>query len=146
MSCNKKQILIDYINGNNENKVDSTSNCSFFAILQPFIHTHLDTHHSIEHEGFHIASAYEDISHHVSHMDEETLSSIPHASSMISVALGVKKDIDPTLAISAITFVLLFLCFIVSLLSISKYFPPILLVPAKSLKRQVSTPRAPPQF
>jgi hypothetical protein len=116
----------------------------FFAILQPFIHAHLNVHHPIEHTGFNVANAYEEINHHSGHPAKNALSSIPHASYTLSVASGIKNDVDIALAINSFTFILFFLCFVIVLWFFPKHFQPLLPDSSQSLKHQPTAPRAPP--
>ncbi|HSH53450.1 MAG TPA: hypothetical protein VK967_00345 [Methylotenera sp.] len=119
-----------------------------FAILQalqPFIHAHLDAEHPIQNTGFHVGDEHEEVMHH-SVTGEHALSGVPHASHTISVASGIKKDIDPALVADPIAIVLFCLCIALVLQSVFTHFLPLAPVPYQSLKRRLPASRAPPQF
>lgn len=117
-----------------------------FAILQalqPFIHAHLDAEHPIQEIGFHVGNDHEEIS------AADSLShtvSAPHPSHTLSVASGIKQDINPMLANALVVIVLSF-CFLVALPQPvrPRYFPAPL-VSKTHLKRRLPAPRAPPQI
>lgn len=120
-----------------------------FAILQalqPFIHAHLDGEHPIQNTGFHVGDEHEEAMHHSAYSDEHALSAVPHASHTISVASGIKKDIDPALVADSIAIALFCLCIALVLQSVFTHFLPLAPVPYQSLKKRLPASRAPPQF
>lgn len=120
-----------------------------FAILQalqPFIHAHLDAEHPIQNTGFHVGDEHEEVVHHSDVSGEHALSTVPHASHTISVADGIKKDIDPALVADSIAIALFCLYIAIVLQSVSTHFLPLAPVPYQSLKRRLPASRAPPQF
>lgn len=69
-----------------------------FAILQamqPLIHAHLDADHPIHNSGFHMGDDHEEAAHESTITPK--LSEEPHVSHTISVASGIKKDLDLSL-------------------------------------------------
>jgi len=118
----------------------------FFAILQglqPFIHAHIDANHPVQETGFHMGAEHEEL---FITSNTPTVSVIPHASHIVSVASAIKQDIDPALFVDLIGFVLVALCFAIVLQSVAQYFPQLILVPPKSSSRRLPASRAPPQF
>ena len=116
----------------------------FFVILQvlqPFIHAHLDTNQLAQETGFHVGADHEEF---FSVPNIHSLSVVPHASHIVSVASAIKQDIDPALSTDAIALVVLSLFFIVLLQSALTTYPPLTLVTLRPLKRRLPAPRAPP--
>lgn len=115
-----------------------------FAILQamqPLIHAHLDAEHPIHNSGFHVGDKHEEVAHE-STVDAE-LSEASHISHTISVASGIKKDVDASVLdpiLGAVIF------FVVTLLLPSYHIPkpqPTLLL-RQFLRRRLPASRAPP--
>ena len=120
-----------------------------FALLQvlsPFIHAHLDTEHPIQNTGFHVGDAHEEKVIGLVHAESNLLSAEPHAAHTISVASGIKQDINSTLLVSTSLLVPFFLCFPLALTPVSRQFFQLSLIPLQPLKRQLPASRAPPQF
>lgn len=117
-----------------------------FAILQalqPFIHAHLDTEHPIQHTGFHVGDEHEE-AYNVAQSTNHAVSSVPHATHTISVASGIKQDMDTQLLVNVLA-VVFSICFLLTLQSPQKRNPALVLVPIESLKRRLPASRAPPQ-
>ncbi|EUJ10449.1 hypothetical protein Meth11DRAFT_1268 [Methylophilaceae bacterium 11] len=117
-----------------------------FAILQalqPFIHAHLDTEHPIQHTGFHVGDEHEE-AYSVEHSADHAVSNIPHATHTISVASGIKQDVDVKLLINILA-VVFSVCFLLKLQATQKLNPALLSNPKESLKRRLPAARAPPQ-
>lgn len=120
-----------------------------FAILQalqPFIHAHLDSQHPIQNTGFHVGNEHEELIQNSSNSGDHLSMVAPHASHTISVASGIKKDINFALANEAFQLVLFCLCFAIVLLVASNIFLPLVTHPYQSLKKRLPASRAPPQF
>ncbi len=116
-----------------------------FAILQalqPFIHAHSGAGHSTQNTGFHVGAEHEAHSNASDHLTDHFLSDVSHT---VSVASGIKQDVDLAFLIDAVSFALLGLCFAVVIQSVSNHFPPLTLAPHKPLKRRLPASRAPPQ-
>lgn len=117
-----------------------------FAILQamqPLIHAHLDTEHPIHTSGFHVGDEHEEVVH-ASSVDA-SLSEVPHVSHTISVASGIKKDIDLGV-LDSITVAVIFI--VLALLLPSSNLPQPSYIPnfRRVLRRRLPAPRAPPLF
>lgn len=116
----------------------------FFAILQvlqPFIHAHLDTNQSAQEIGFHVGADHEEF---FSVPNIHSLSVVPHASHIVSVASAIKQDIDSAMLTDAIALALLCLCFIILLQPALMLYTPLALFSHQSLKRKLPASRAPP--
>lgn len=112
--------------------------------LQPFLHVHMDIDQTGYLDGFHVGMEHEEIfnSEQITNHD---LSSIPHASHIISVDSGIKKDIDTNLVGDTIVAVILSFFFVQALQLVQRINLPTSVVLKESLKRQLPTTRAPPQ-
>lgn len=115
-----------------------------FAILQamqPLIHAHLDAEHPIHNSGFHVGDEHEEVAHE-STVDAE-LSEAPHISHTISVASGIKKDVEASV-LDPISAAVIF--FVVALLLASYHLPKQQLIPLlrQFLRRRLPASRAPP--
>lgn len=120
-----------------------------FALLQvlsPFIHAHIDTEHPIQNTGFHVGDAHEEKTMGLVNPESSFISAAPHAAHTISVASGIKQDIDSTLIIATSLLVLFFLCFPPALTPVLRQFFPLSLIPLQPLKRQLPASRAPPKL
>jgi len=114
-------------------------------ILQPFIHAHLDAEHPIQHTGFHVGNEHEEVfSTQLS--DSHNVSSVPHASHTISVASGIKQDMDTTVFAHAMLAFVLSIYFLLALVSTRQFNSAFLLVPKTSLRRRLPASRAPPKL
>lgn len=122
-----------------------------FAILQtlqPFIHAHLlDVDHPTQHTGFHLGDDHEAPVSFSDHQAEHEATNTVHVSNTVSVASGIKQDVNPALLVDALSVALLYFCFIIVAHSTLKLYPPASLTPAyRFLRRRLPAPRAPPQF
>lgn len=117
-----------------------------FAILQamhPLIHAHLDADHPIHHSGFHVGDEQEEVVHEST--IDVSLSEAPHVSHTISVASGIKKDIDlswPDSMAAAIIFIVLGLFLPDNNIPQPQYTPYL----RPFLRRRLPASRAPPLF
>jgi len=82
--------------------------------LQPFLHAHMDTEQIAQSNGFHVGMEHEEIFNSEQIINHD-LSSIPHASHIISVDSGIKKDIDTNLVGDTIVAVILSFFFVLAL-------------------------------
>lgn len=117
-----------------------------FAILQamqPLIHAHLDADHPIHNSGFHVGDEHEEVTHEST--VGATLSEVPHVSHTISVASGIKKDIDLSL-LDSMTAAVIFI--VIGLLLPRNNIPQLQYTPylRHFLRRRLPAPRAPPLF
>lgn len=120
-----------------------------FALLQvfsPFIHAHLDTEHFVQNTGFHMGDAHEEKAIDLTSTDSGFITVGAHASHTISVASGIKQEIDSTFMTGISLLVLFFLCFALNLTPALKQFFSLRLTPLQPLKRKLPASRAPPQF
>ncbi len=132
----------------NQSKWTTLTVALCFAILQtlqPFIHGHLDTEHPIQDTGFHIGTDHEE-AESLLNAHHHTISDVVHASHTISVASGIKQEINPALLADTVLVVLFCLCFAIFLLSTLRSYRLLSLTPYESLKRRLPASRAPPQF
>ena len=117
-----------------------------FAILQamqPLIHAHLDADHPIHNSGFHMGDDHEEAAHESTITPQ--LSEEPHVSHTISVASGIKKDLDLSLVdplYAAAIFVIITLLLIPPH-NFDTHFTPRF---RQFLRRLSPAPRAPPLF
>jgi hypothetical protein len=116
-----------------------------FAILQPFLHIHLDKEHPIQQTGLHMGNEHEDIAIHSTQLDTHALTSASHTSEIISIDSVFKKEVD--LNITGDTFVIALILFCLNLLTLkgaSKFFP-FHSQNYHTLRRRLPATRAPPQ-
>lgn len=120
-----------------------------FAILQtlqPFIHGHLDSDHTVHHIGFHVGGEHEIAPEVVHHDAEHKMSNVSHPSHTVSVSSGVKEDVNPALSVDTLFVVLLVIFFISVSLSNSKSYSSSNRFHYNLLKRRLPASRAPPLF
>jgi hypothetical protein len=122
-----------------------------FAILQtlqPFIHAHLlDVDHPTQHTGFHLGDDHEASVSFSDHQADHAATNTVHASNTVSVASGIKQDVNSALLVEALSTALLYFCFIIVALSTLKRYPSSNLTATyRQLRRRLPAPRAPPQF
>jgi putative Mn2+ efflux pump MntP len=119
--------------------------------LQPFMHAHLDTDHLAHHSNVSANDEHEELihqSHHViaDYLTDHTESAVSHSLYTISVASGIKKDMEPAAVIDSIAFVLISVGLAIGFAFISKPNFPLISAPHPSVKRRLPASRAPPQF
>lgn len=118
-----------------------------FALLQPFLHIHLDTEHPIQQTGFHVANAYEEMHDYALHMDEEhVLKGSTHTSEVIAIDAATKQEVEHQFSADGSSIILLIFC--IGLLSTTittsrtqprqQHF-------YRLLRQQLPASRAPPQ-
>ena len=112
--------------------------------LQPFLHAHMDTEQTVQTRGFHVGMEHEEI-FSAEHITNHDLSSIPHASHIVSVDSGIKKEIDTNFVTDAIAAIIISFFFVQALQLAQRLIPAAPLVLKESLKRQLPDTRAPPQ-
>lgn len=118
-----------------------------FAILQalqPFIHGHLDAEHPIQQTGLHIGNEFEEVA--VSQQFELTHSiAAPHASHTISVASGIKQDINSDLVLEMIGLVFALVATVVAIRVVRATYLSFDLSLYQSFRLTLPTSRAPPK-
>lgn len=81
-----------------------------FALLQPFLHVHLDTGHPVQQTGFHIANSHEAVHNNAAHNNEHRLTGTSHTSEVISIDAAVKQDTNFELSIDLVFLALIIFC------------------------------------
>ncbi|HQS43323.1 MAG: hypothetical protein B7Y16_00345 [Methylotenera sp. 24-45-7] len=114
----------------------------WFALLQaitPFIHTHLGAEHLTETPSMHIH-----VDEHEHSTDQNNSHFVSDVSHTITVASGLITDLDNSLTLFAVVFVLFFLS---GRINIARWiYPDFNFLHDYSLKRRRPAPRAPPQL
>lgn len=118
-------------------------------VLQPFIHVHLDVAEHAHSVGFHMGGDYEHELHDMnlpqSSSHQHFIADTSHLPDVVSVASGIKKEVDQGLSMDLLTYVLVSFCFFLLLPPISKLWPAFHPHFHESLKRRLPASRAPPQ-
>ena len=123
-----------------------------FAVLQalqPFIHGHLDADHPIQHTGFHLGDAHEESLGLNSGLSPSELANhvvSKHTSHTVSVASGIKEDVNAALLSTVFFAVLLCLSYTIVLNITAKRYSILSLTLSIPPKRRLPAARAPPQF
>lgn len=119
-----------------------------FAVLQalqPFIHAHIDVDHPIQNTGFHVGNEHEEAVS-IEHSATHSLTNVPHVSHTVSVASGIKQDVDNLLSVNPLLAVVFSFCFVVVLPTTQRLNSAFLLIPIESFRRRLPASRAPPKI
>lgn len=119
-----------------------------FAVLQalqPLIHGHLDAEHSIQHTGFHLGDEHEEavVSHQAAEISH-SVTTAPHISHTISVASGMKQEVNPIIAAEFMWAILVVIASLVALQTKTLNFNHSNFNLYQSLRLKIPASRAPP--